>query len=487
MTHSRMKKQFIYLLLILGAGGVGIFASPRVESRNEMVVAFVNVNVIPMDSERVLPNQTVIVRNGLITEIGDAKRVKVPKAAQRIDGAGKFLIPGLTDMHVHLMSDDDEFPDALAEDELKIMVANGVTSIRLMTGTPEQLALRAKSSRGEIIAPTMYLASPQFIGKKSTNAYVVTNEIEARESVRKAKQDGYDYLKITTNVKAEVYEAIVDEARKENIRVVGHADSRFVGLMRALKAGQQIEHLDSYLEALLPERSPIKGSVSDIYLYNPKNWESLDYLDESKIFELAKATIESNPFSVPTLTLFKYTFGIGRTEESIRAQPDIRFYPPRVIDLWLGVNKRYWATAASAERRAKYVAVRNKIVKAIHGAGGKILAGSDTPEWLLLYGFTLHRELKTLNEAGLSNYVALAAATRNPAEFFGTIDKTGTIEKGKRADLVLLQANPLKDISNTEKRAGVMLKGRYFTQAELNKWLDEIAPRFQKAGSVHKQ
>ncbi|MGH9905640.1 MAG: hypothetical protein ACRD8U_08675 [Pyrinomonadaceae bacterium] len=156
--------------------------------------------------------------------------------------------------------------------------------------------MRAKSARGEIIAPTIYAASPQLIGKESSNAYVVTTETEARESVRKARQDGYDYLKITTNLKPEVYEAIVNEARKQTIQVIGHADSRFVGLTRALKAGQQIEHLDSYLEALLPESVPVKGSVSDIYLYNPKNWESLDYLDESKIPELARLTVQANPF-----------------------------------------------------------------------------------------------------------------------------------------------------------------------------------------------
>lgn len=453
----------------------------------DTAVAIVNVNVIPMDKERVLSNQTVIVRNGKISAIGDARKVPVPKDAQRIEGRNKFLIPGLMDMHVHLMSDEDEFPDALAEDELKIMIANGVTTIRLMTGTPEQLVLRAKAARGEIISPTIYAASPQFIGKKSHNAYVVTNETEARDSVRQAKRDGYDFLKITTNVKAEVYEAIVDEAAKQNIRVIGHADSRSIGLARALKAGQQIEHLDSYLEALLPDSAPMKGSVSDIYLYNPKNWESIDYLDESKIPEIARATVQSNPFCTPTLTLFKYTFGIGRTEASIRAQPDARFYPPKVIDFWLGVNKRYWDTVGaapkSAERHARYVEIRNKIVRAIYAAGGKIMAGSDSPEWILLYGFSLHRELKTLNEAGLSTFTVLSAATRNPAEFFGTLKETGTIEVGKRADLVLLEANPLENISNTERRAGVMLNGRYFTQAEMNRWLDEIAPKFQQVGN----
>jgi len=443
-------------------------------------VAFVNVSVIPMDKERVLPRQTVVVRNGTIVEIGDAKRIKVPANAQRVDGTGKFLIPGLSDMHVHLFT-DDEFPDELADDEFKVMIAHGVTTIRLMTGTPEQLVLRQKSNREEILAPTIYSASPQLTGRKSSNAYVVTNEVEAQAAVRKSKQDGYDFIKVTTFLKPEVYEAIVAEARQQNIRVVGHADSRSVGLPRALKAGQQIEHLDSYLEALLPESAPVKGSVSDIYLYNPKNWESLDYLDESKIPELARLTVAANPFVTPTLHLFKFTFGKGRTEESFKAQPDLRFYPQKVIDLWMGVSKKYLTTAAPVEKRAKYIAIRDKLVKAIYDAGGRVMAGSDTPEWLHLYGYTLHLEMIDLRDAGLSNYAALETATRNPALFFGTLDKTGTIEKGKRADLVLLEANPLADIANTQKRAGVMLKGKYYPQAEMNQWLETIAPRFRHA------
>lgn len=448
-------------------------------------IAFIDVNVIPMDRERVIERQTVIVRDGLIAEIGDVKRVKIPVGAQRIDGTGKFLIPGLTDMHVHLFT-DDEFPDTLAEDEFKIMLAYGVTTIRLMTGTPEQLLLRMKSARQEILAPTIYAASPQFTGRKSTNAHVVTTELEARAAVSKSKQDGYDFIKVTTYLKPEVYEAIVDEAKKQDIRVVGHADSRSVGLTRALKGGQQIEHLDSYLEALLPESAPVKGSVSDIYLYNPKNWESIDYLDESKIPELARSTVKANPYVVPTLHLFKFTVGKGRTEESFLAQPDIRFYPQKTVDLWMGVSKKYLATAAPIEKREKYIAIRNKLVKAIYDAGGRVMAGSDTPEWLMLYGYTLHLELIDLRDAGLSNYAALETATRNPALFFGTSAKTGSIEKGKRADLVLLDANPLDDIANTQKRAGVMIKGKYYLQGELNHWLDEIAPRFQNALDAEK-
>ena len=478
-----MKKVTLpFFLLLLAASTWAQTASDVIRNKP---VAFVNVNVIPMDRERVLHNQTVIVRNGVITEIGDAKRVRAPRDAQTINGTAKFLIPGLADMHVHLFS-DDEFPDALAEDELKIMIAHGVTTIRLMTGTPEQLVLRKRSAAGEILAPTIYAASPQFTGRKSTNAHVVTTEAEARAAVKKSKEDGYDFIKVTTFLKPEVYEAIVDEATKQKIRIVGHADSRSVGLQRALKAKQQIEHLDSYLEALLPETAPVKGSVSDIYLYNPKNWESIDYLDETKIPEVARLTVQSNPFFTPTLHLFKFTFGKGRSEESFKAQPDIGFYPQKTIDLWTGVSKKYLATAAPIEKREKYIDIRNKIVKAIYDAGGRVMAGSDTPEWLMLYGYTLHLEMIDLRDAGLSNYAALEAATRNPALFFGTIRDTGTIEKGKRADLVLLDANPLDDIANTQRREGVMLKGKYYPQSELNQWLDQIAPKFKHALDAEK-
>ncbi|MGD9630276.1 MAG: amidohydrolase family protein [Pyrinomonadaceae bacterium] len=442
-------------------------------------VAFVGVNVIPMDRERVLANQTVVVRDGVIAEIGDAKKVKVPKDAVRIDGAGKYLIPGLVDMHTHLLSDDD-LPDRYAEDELKIMVANGVTTCRFMIGTPEQLVLRARSAKNEIIAPTIWSASPHLTGREQGNDFVVNTPEEAREAVRRSKAAGYDFIKITTYIKAEVYEAAVDEAAKQNIRVVGHADSRFVGVERAWKAKQQIEHLDGYMEMLLRDDAPMKGSVSDVYIYTLDNWKSLDHIDENKIADVARKTVASNPYVDPTQHFMKNTFGLARSEGSIRAQPDFRFYPARIQDRYIDFQKRTRLNQIPLETRARWVGYRDKLIKAIYDAGGKIMAGSDTAEFLWLYGFTIHRELKALNDAGLSNYAVLEAGTRNPHEYLGSISKSGTVEKGKVADLVLLNANPLEDISATENRAGVVLRGKWFTQDQLNKWLDEIAPRLHR-------
>ncbi|HEX8567154.1 MAG TPA: amidohydrolase family protein [Pyrinomonadaceae bacterium] len=470
-------KRIIFSLILLAVSAVVGQSNPL----DSKTTAFVGVNVIPMDKERVLQNQTVIVKNGSIAEIGDTKKIKVPKDAVVIDGKGRFLIPGLVDMHTHLLSDGDDYPDSIAEDELRVMVANGVTTIRFMIGTPEQLVLRAKSAKGEIIAPTIYSASPHLTGKEQGNNFVVNTTEEAREAVRKSKAAGYDFIKITTFIKPEVYEAAVDEAARQNIRVVGHADARFVTLARALKARQQIEHLDGYLEAVIADNAPNKNSVSDLYIYDPKNWESLDYVDEKKIAEIAKQTVTSNPYVDPTQHFMKNTFGLPRSEESIRAQPDFKFYPAKVQEGFINFHKKHRLFQIPAEKRARWVAVRNKIIKAIYDAGGKIMTGSDTPEFLWLYGFTMHREMKALSDAGLSNYAVLEAATKNPSMFFGTLEKVGTIEKGRRADLILLNANPLENISNTENRAGVMLKGKYFAQEELNRWLDEIAPKIQSS------
>lgn len=444
---------------------------------NDPVVAFVGVNVITMDRERVLRDQTVIVRDGVIAEIGKRSSVRIPRRTERIDARGKFLIPGLVDMHTHLLS-DGQFPDSIAEDELRVMVANGVTTVRFMIGTPELLTLRERSAERKIAAPTIYVASPHLTGREQGNNFVVRTPDEARDAVRKSEAAGYDFIKITTFIQPEVYEAAVSEAAKQNIRVVGHADSRSVGVERAWKAGQQIEHLDGYMELLLRGDAPMKGSVSDLCIYNPDNWQSLDHVDEAKFAEAARRTVAANRFVNPTQHFMKNTFGLPRSEESIRAQPDFRFYPETIQRSFLDFYKKNrFITTVPYTTRAKWIAYRDRMIREIHDAGGKIMAGSDTPEFLWLYGFTMHRELKALSDAGLPNHAVLAAGTRNAHEYLGTLEKAGTIEQGKQADLILLDADPLLDIRNTERRSGVMLKGKWYTQAELDCWLDEIAPR----------
>lgn len=457
------------------------FASAGARQTRPGVTVFENVNVIPMDRERVLRNQTVVVRDGRVAEMGDARKVKAPAGAQRVDGRGKFLIPGLVDMHTHLFSDDD-FPDELAPDELTLMLANGVTTIRLMIGTPEHLALRGKVERGELLAPTLYVASPQLTGNaryaESNGRHVETPE-QARAAVREFKAAGYDFIKLTNFITRPVYDAATETAKEVGIRVVGHVDTR-VGVARALAAGQQIEHLDAYLEAVLKDDSPVKTSVSDIGLFKKENWVSLDHIDERKVREIARATARAGVYSTPTLTFFKITYGTGATDEEIRAYPDYRFAPPKKRERWERVSKRLRQDPPSEARRREYVRVRNLLVKEIHAAGGKLMAGSDTPEWFLLYGWTLHRELRSLVEAGLSPYAALEAATRNPAEYLKAADRVGTVARGRRADLVLLDANPLDDIANTERRAGVMSRGRWLPEAELRAMLDAVAARFEK-------
>jgi imidazolonepropionase-like amidohydrolase len=440
------------------------------------VTAFTDVSVIPMDRERVLSHQTVVVRDGVIADVGDMGKIKVPVGAQKIDGQGKFLIPGLSDMHVHLYSDDD-MPDSMAADEFMVMVANGVTTVRMMCGTPELLDHRAKIDKSEMIGPKLFVASPQLVGRNRPNGFHVTNAEQARAAAQKSKQAGYDLLKFTDFITPEVYDAAIDEAKKQGLRVVGHVDVS-VGAEKALAAGQHVEHLDSYLESVLRDGAPMKRSVSGGGIFRAENWESIDYIDDAKIRKLAQLTAKSGTYSTPTLNFWKVTFGVGASDEQIKAYPDFPYVPPYLRDPWFAAGKRIWANPPSEVRRKRFIQARNLMVKEIYKAGGKIMAGSDSPDWFMVYGFSLHRELRCLVEAGLTPYQALESSTRIPAEFFG--DSFGVIKKGNRADLVLLQANPLIKIDNTERQAGVMVRGRWFSEESLKKSLTEIAERFAK-------
>ena len=439
------------------------------------VFAITDVTVIPMTGDTTLRGTTVVVRDGRIAEIGATRNVKLPSGARRVDGRGKYLIPGLADMHTHLYSDGD-IPDSVGRYELGVMVANGVTAARLMIGTPEHFTLRREVEAGRIAGPQLWIASPQFTGKEDVNSRVVTTPEDARTAVKEMADKGYDFIKLTLFITPAVYDAIVDEAKRHRIPVVGHVDPE-VGVARALAARQQIEHLDNYLESVLADNAPMKESVSDRGLFRPKYWESLDYIDDTKVERIAGETARSGTFTCPTLTVFKKAFALGQSDEEIRSRPDWNLMPPEDRKLYLGAREKYWAQAASEPRRMRYVEVRNRLVKAIADSGGKIMTGSDTPEWFFGYGWTIHREIESLVAAGLTPYQALAAATRNPAEFLRASKEWGTIEKGKRADLLLLEGNPLEDIRNTARIEAVSVGGRWLDRSERERMIGEAAKR----------
>jgi cytosine/adenosine deaminase-related metal-dependent hydrolase len=437
-------------------------------------LAVTNVSIVTMTGETVLRDGAVLVRDGRITHVGPKSGLRVPSGARVVDGGGGYLMPGLADMHAHLFSDGDEVHDSAGPAELGVMVANGVTAVRLMIGTPEQLALREAVRAGTVIGPQLWVASPQLTGRASENAIVTTTDAEAREAVRRVKRDGYDFVKLTLFLTPPVWESIISEAASESIPVVGHVEPE-VGVTRAAAAGQQLEHLDSFLEAALSDSAPMTASLTQGRVFRMQNWPSLDFIDAKKVDALAGVVARSGVYVGPTQNVFNTAFGIGESLDTIRMRSDFKHWPPRLREGYLRAHARYWAAAndtiKTPARRAKYVAVRDQLVKAIQDSGGKLLAGSDTPEWFHVYGYGLHRELGALVRAGLTPYEALEAATRRPAEYLGASSQWGTIEPGKRADFVLVAGNPLDDIANTARIRGVAIGGRWLDRATLDQML----------------
>lgn len=452
------------LTLTLGAAAPPRVPPPDRGAAHPGVLAITRIHVVPMTRDTVLRDATVLVRDGRIVRVGPAATVAVPAGAAVLDGRGRYLIPGLADMHVHLFADDAAVPDSAAPAELGVMLAAGVTAARLMIGTPLHLALRADVDAGRLPGPQLWVASPQVSGEDGELTLVARTEAEARAAVQHAADHDYDFVKLTNGISRPVYDALIAEARARGIGVVGHVDPA-VGIGRALETGQQLEHLDGFFEAVLADSASTTTSVTQAGLFSRAAWASLDHIDDRKVAELAAATGRAGAFVGPTHHIFNRAFGTGWPDSVIRAWPDWNLWPPDKRERYLRARARYWSEAArefrTPERLRRYVAVRHALVRGIQAAGGKILAGSDAPEWFNAYGWGLHRELEELVSAGLTPFQALAAATTTPAEFLGAAAHWGTIEPGKRADLVLLTANPLEDIRHTQRIDAVVVGGRH--------------------------
>jgi imidazolonepropionase-like amidohydrolase len=339
---------------------------------------------------------------------------------------------------------------------LFMYVASGIGTIRSMLGDPAHFQLRSRAARGDIIAPTMYLSGPSFSGQTAATPGA------AAARVTEQKKAGYDLLKIHPGVSRGAFDALAAAADSARIRFAGHVPAD-VGLDRALAARYwTIDHIDGYVEALARPGAPA-AQMFGINL--------IDQIDESRIPALVARTKAAGTAIVPTQILLENWYGAADAA-AMRKWPEMRYVSAAEVSQWVA-TKQQNTQAFSAAHRQRYIALRRRLIKALHDGGVAILLGSDAPQTWNVPGFSIHREIATYVAAGLTPYEALSTGTRGVAAHLGTLDQTGTIEAGKRADLVMLDASPLQDIANTARIAGVMIGGRWLPKAEIDRRLNE--------------
>jgi len=430
--------------------------------------AFVNVTVVPMDADRLIRGQTVVVHDGHIVEMGAVDEIGVPEDARTIDGEGRYLMPGLAEMHAHIPPQTGHEQYTL--DTLFLYVANGITFARGMLGAPHHLELREQAERGEIISPRIYTSGP------SLNGDSVASPASAHQMVVAQWAAGYDFLKIHPGLDRSRYDAIVAAAREHGIDWAGHV-SHEVGLLHALETGQAtVDHLDGYIAPLLRDGSPKSDMTPSFF-----GWNLADEVDEEKIVPLARTTQEAGTWNVPTESLLQHVLLPSPAAEELAARDEMRFVSPELRAQWVERKNNLLSDPDyDPELARRFIAVRGRLIKALHDEGAGLLLGSDAPQVFNVPGFSIHHELRMLVEAGLTPYEALATGTVNVATFLGDEDVFGTIAVGQRADLVLLEANPLADVGNVREPAGVMLSGRWLPAAKLRAGLQEIAARHRQ-------
>ncbi|MHC4750482.1 MAG: ankyrin repeat domain-containing protein [Planctomycetota bacterium] len=453
-----MKKVLLFLLVWLLP--VGLFAQLAGNNQQKALV-FTHVTVIDATGAPAKPDMTVVVRGGRIAALGKTASLDVPENAHVVDATGKFLIPGLWDMHIHPW---------LGKNYLALFTANGVTGVRVMEGEPVYHKWRQEISAGKLIGPRMVISSPIVDGPESIlpDPTVVSNEGEGRQVVRKVKKQGADFVKVF-NIPRDAYFALADEAKRQGIPFAGHVPF-FVSLAEASDAGQQsIEHCPSILLACSSE-------------------------GEEELGRRLKETLVERPFSLPHVRarvklIADITYSEKKAAELFARfvknntwvcpanDPRLKYMPLSAKDSWNPKNnvRVVWATGEGRADFRKLCEKHLAIVGAMGRAGVGLLAGTDTtPTAYCFPGFGLHDELALFVQAGLSPMQALQTATYNAAKCLGKLDSMGTVERGKVADLVLLDANPLQDIRNTQRIAAVVVRGKIFQRAALQKMLAQV-------------
>lgn len=411
----------------------------------EPATAFVDFNVVPMDRDVVVPHQVVVVRDGVIERIGDVGIVEPPRGAVIIEGDGtQYLAPGLTDSHVHLRGRYEIW--------LPLFVANGVTTVFNLEGRPSHLALKRRIWAGDQKGPTVYTAGP-YVSEPE-----VRTPAEARSTVARQAARGYDFVKIHGDLSAEAYATLTEAGRELDIPVIGHAP-RNLPFTAVLENRQvAVTHAEELIHT------------------------QLRTLDEAEAEVVAGQMAEAGTWLIPTLAHFESTaaqWGSSEALEEALAGDAAARLPQSLRTEWRASNVFLEADAADRDRLRAMYEFQGPLVLALHKAGVPMLAGTDTPIPTLAPGSSLLTEIEALRDAGLTGYEALATATSNPGRFVRTYVAAGvhfgTLERGARADILMLEADPRVDTGTLSHPRGVMMRGEWYTRADLDRMLEQVA------------
>jgi imidazolonepropionase-like amidohydrolase len=419
-----------------------------------------------------LPDMTVSIRDGRIASIAPTASASRPKGAQRVNGRGKWLMPGFSDMHMHLENDrvirlftgNPNVPDGtiVLQDALTPYLANGVTQIFELSSMSETIGQRVEVESGRVLGPHIATAamidgSPPMWPLGMTRAAATPDD--GRQAVRDAAAEGYEFIKVYSRLDLETFTAMVDEARKHKMRVLGHIPQREKNLTaQFFQPGfDLVSHAEEFAQQTQP---PAHDAIAS-------------YVEMSK---------RNGTWLIGTLTLDERLLEETRDPDSLKSRAELRYLPPAAYDVVMHDNR--YVKAASPDRVAylqKIVDFNRALVRAFAAAGVPVLTGTDSPVPGIVPGFSLHDEFVALSQAGMSNQQVLESTTRLPAEWLGVAGDRGTVEAGKRADLVLLDADPLVDIKNTRRIAAVIVGGRYLPRADLDARLRDLATRYEAA------
>ena len=437
-----------------------------------------NVSVIDMKDGKIKYNQTVIISGNKIDDIKKSNK-SIPSNAQVIDGSDKFLIPGLWDMHVHIFNNSANTGTDNHENYFPLFIANGVTGVRDMWTDPDDIQVANKwkeeTAAGKLIAPRIAVGSsivdgvPVFV----KNSLGVSTEEEARQAVRTLKNAGAGFIKVYWNLTPALFYAIADESKKLGIDFAGHVPFS-MSAAAASDAGQKsIEHMTGVTEACSSKEEELRKEKQTRSVAE----ELLRTYDESKCVALFKRFAKNKTWHTPTTVLHRVRVFWDQPE--ISKNQNLKYSNKTEVEGWLKTlaNRRDQVSAETRRQRFKQML---EAIGKMHKAGVPLLAGSDLGNPFIVSGFSLHDELEFFVHAGLTPFESLKTATTNAANYLNLSDSLGVIEKGKLADLVLLDANPLENISNTKKIAGVVTNGRYLSREDLQKMLSGVEDRAKK-------